>query len=372
MFTLKERSWRNISATLLVLLLAACGPGEPVKLGFLGGLSGPISDLGEAGRDAVLLAVEQANAAGGVNGRKVELLIHDDGQQAEQAVKGVEILAAAGVEVVIGPMTSAMGAAVMPAIKRLGVVMISPTITARPLSGGDDTMFKLAPGMGELTQPMARYLYAQGSRRVAVIYDLKNRAFSVDWLESLRSDFTALGGALVADVPFSSGDFSNYGQVAEALAVARPDAIHFVASALDTVRLVQAVRQRGLEQPVSAASWAATESLIQLGGRLVEGMVLIQFFNRDDLSPRYLAFREAYQKRFRQDPGFASVAAYDAARAALDVLARRQRGQSVKAALLAFGPYDGVQERWIFDPNGDARRKTYMARVRNSSFVIID
>ena len=101
-------------------------------------------------------------------------------------------------------------------------------------------------------------------------------------------------------------------------------------------------------------------------------MVLIQFFNRDDLSPRYLAFREAYQKRFRQDPGFASVAAYDAARAALDVLARRQRGQSVKAALLAFGPYDGVQERWIFDPNGDARRKTYMARVRNSSFVIID
>jgi branched-chain amino acid transport system substrate-binding protein len=62
-------------------MLFGCAPPEPLKIGYLGGLSGRVADLGEAGRSGALLAVEEINGLGGVNGRKVELIVQDAQQQ---------------------------------------------------------------------------------------------------------------------------------------------------------------------------------------------------------------------------------------------------------------------------------------------------
>ena len=62
-----------------IAVLLGCNPPEPIRLGFVGGASGRVADLGIAGRDAVLLAVEQRNREGGVAGRQIQLLIRDDG-----------------------------------------------------------------------------------------------------------------------------------------------------------------------------------------------------------------------------------------------------------------------------------------------------
>ena len=357
---------------LLLLTLAACAPPEPVKLGFLGGLSGRVADLGEAGRNGALLAVEETNLAGGVNGRRVELLIHDDEQQAPAAVKATEALVAARVDAIIGPMTSSMGEAILPVATRAGVVVVSPTITSSLLAGLDDLLFSVAPSVETSTRRCAAFEYARGIRRVAIVYDLSNRTFSADWAEHFRRDFTSLGGTVVAEASFMSGDDASYGEAIRKLAVAKPDALHIVASAVDTVRLTQLARNLGLNQPVTSSSWAATEHLIQLGGRTVEGMTLIQLFNRDDPSPRYRAFAAAYTARFKQEPGFGGVAAYDATKATLTALATATKHQSLKQALLAGGPYEGLQGRWKFDRNGGGSRRTYVTVVRNGRFVLVD
>ncbi len=357
---------------LLLLALTACAPPQPVKLGFLGGLSGRVADLGEAGRHGVLLAVDEANAAGGVNARKVELLIKDDEQQAAAAIKAIEELVAARVDAVIGPMTSSMGEAVLPVASRAGLVVVSPTVTSSLLAGRDDVLFRVAPTVETSTRRSAAFEYGRGVRRAALVYDLSNRAYSADWVEHFRGDFTALGGEVVADASFMSGDDASYGEAIKKIAVAKPDCLHFVANAVDTVRLVQLSRNLGLHQPVTTSTWAATEHLIQLGGRTVEGITVAQFFNRDDASPRYRAFAAAYRARFKQEPGFASVAAYDATKAVLTALAKVGRDQSLKQALLAAGPYEGLQDRWSFDRNGDARRQTHITVVRNGRFVLVE
>lgn len=363
---------RLLALAVLLLALAACGPPEPVRLGFLGGLTGRVADLGEAGRHGVLLAIEEANAAGGVNGRKIELLIHDDEQQAAVAIKATEALVAARVEAIIGPMTSSMGEAILPVAKRAGMVVVSPTITSSLLAGKDDVLFRVAPSVGTSTRRSAAFEYARGARRVAIVYDLGNRAYTADWVEHYRKDFTALGGEVVAEASFMSGDDISYGEAIKKIAVAKPGCLHFVANAVDTVRLVQLSRNRGLNQPVTASTWAATEHLTQLGGRTVEGIKVTQFFNRDDDSRRYRAFAAAYHARFQQEPGFASVAAYDATTAVLAALAKVGRDQSLKQALLAAGPYEGLQDRWRFDRNGDVVRQTHVTVVRNGRFVLVE
>lgn len=355
----------------LVLALAACAPREPIRLGFIAGLSGRVADLGEAGRNGALLAVEQANVAGGVGGRTIVLLIHDDAQNAEVAVRETEALVREGVVAVIGPMTSSMAEALLPVATRAGLVLVSPTVTASTMSGKDDLLFKVAPSVEENTRRMAAFEYARGSRRGAVVFDLSNKAYTADWAEHFRRDFTALGGTIVAEASFTTGDDVGYGEAIRKLAAAKSDFLVFIASAVDTVRLTQLARNLGLRQPVSSSTWAATEALLQLGGHTVEGATLTQFFNRDDSSQRYKAFAEAFRARFKQDPGFANVAAYDATNAVLAALAKGN-GQSLKRALLTSGPYQGLQETWSFDRFGDAQRQTHVTVVRDGHFVIVD
>ncbi len=99
-------------------------------------------------------------------------------------------------------------------------------------------------------------------------------------------------------------------------------------------------------------------------------MLVTQFFNRDDESPRYADFRKKFLARFGQEPGFAAVVAYDATRALLLAYNQRRAGELLKTALLTAGPFEGLQERWGFDASGDARRNSFVAVVREGRFVI--
>ena len=356
---------------LLVLVLTGCSPKEPIKLGFIGGLTGRVADLGEAGRDGTLFAIEEVNAAGGVNGRNIELLIRDDQQDAKVAAQTTQTLLDAGVDAIIGPMTSAMGEAVLPLLARAGRVMVSPTITASQLAGKDDLLFRVAPPVSESTQRSAVHAYNTGSRRIAIVYDLSNLAFSADWAAHFRRAFSAVGGSVVAEASFTSGQDASYAEAVKKVADAKPDALLFVSNAVDTVRLTQLSRNMHLTPPVTTSSWAATESLIQLGGRTIEGMTLTQFFDRANVSTRYQRFAEAFRKRFRQEPGFASVAAYDSTRAVLSAM-EKAPGQPLKQALLEAGPYQGLQNSWNFDRFGDAQRQTHIAIVQDGHFVVVD
>ncbi len=207
----------------MLWMLCACSPSAPVKLGFLGGLSGRVSDFGEAGRNGTLLAVEDANAVGGINGHLIELMIGDDEQNAERAVAATKKMLAAKVAAIIGPMTSAMGEAMLPIATQAEIVVVSPTISATTLLAKDDMLFAVSPSVSQSATLSATYEYARGARRVAIVYDLSNRAYTVDWVNNFGKGFAAMGGSVVAEASFVSGDDASYSQAVKKLSGARPD-----------------------------------------------------------------------------------------------------------------------------------------------------
>ncbi|MDQ5908686.1 MAG: Amino acid transporter substrate-binding protein [Pseudomonadota bacterium] len=355
----------------LALLLAGCGADEPWRLGFIGAMSGHYADLGLTGRNGALLAVEQRNAAGGVRGRPVELLIRDDAQHPETAVKVVQELGAARIEVLIGPLTSEMASAILPVAEQAGLIMISPTVAATAFGGLDDTLFRLGFNVRDYARTSAAFYYhSLGLRRIAVIYDVRNRAFTEDIQREFHTAFSALGGTVTLDLPFESTAGVHFTDLARTLLDSQPDALFLITNALDTIRLCQQARKQAPNLPLMATTWAATEQLVELGGRDVEGLYLAQLFNREDTTPRYQAFRDAYRQRFQQEPGFASLAAYDAANIALEALSRRTAVQSLKKTLLK-GSFIGVQHTIAFDRFGDAPRTSLMTMIRDGQFVII-
>ena len=356
-------------ATTIAALLAGCGQQAPLKIGFIGGLSDRNSDNGQSGLNGVTLAIEQFNRNGGIDGQLVELVARDDAQKRETAEKSAQELVDAKVEAVIGPFTSGMAEVIVPITGKAGVFQISPTITSMAFYGKDDNLFRINRTTRDNAQEYAKVMTGLGQRNIAVAYDTRNRNFTESWLNEFRTAIAAEHATIAVAVPYESATDTDFAQVIGQMLAANPDSLFFISGALDVARFAQAARTQAPSLPIGAAEWAATEQLIDLGGEFVEGMLIVQNFDRDDQSPRYRDFAEAYFKRFQRPPGYSSVSAHDAATVVLTALKQRKRGETLKDAARRAGPYQGLQQEIVFDKNGDTRRRVYFRVIRQSSYA---
>jgi branched-chain amino acid transport system substrate-binding protein len=361
------------SMLLLGLLAPSCGPPQPWRLGFLGGLSGRVADLGGEGRNGVILAMEQQNALGGVRGRALELIVRDDGQDPETARRGTEELLDLGVEAIIGPMTSSMAMAVLPLLGASPVVMVSPTVTTTQLTGKDDNFLRVISTTSAYASKNARHQrLKQGRAKAAVIYELGNAAYTQSWLHDYRQTFEDLGGRVVTTLPYRSNEGETFLRAARELLAQEPDVVVVVANAVDAALICQQVRKLDRGVALALSEWASTERFVELAGVASEGVVVAQFLDRNDTSERYQAFCRAYRERFGQTPGFAGLAGYDAARVVIEALIWRQPGQSLKQTIITRQVFQGVQQIITIDRNGDADRATFVTEIRGGQYLTLE
>lgn len=359
----------STTAVLLATALSGCGPQPPLQIGFIGGLTDRNSDNGQAGLNGVILAVEQFNRNGGVDGRRVELVAKDDAQNKATAAQSSQELVAAKVEAVIGPFTSGMAQVIVPITGAAGIFQVSPTITSMDFYGKNDNLFRINRTTRDNARDYARVMAARGQTHIAVAYDTRNLNFTQSWLNEFRTAVKAQGQTLAAEVPYESSENTDFAGVVGKMLGAQPDGLFFISGALDVARLAQQARKQAPQLPIGAAEWAATEQLIELGGDVVQGLLIVQNYDRDDESPRFKDFSDAYYKRFQRKPGYSSVSAYDAATVVLTALKNRKSHETVQQAALRSGPYPGLQQTITFDANGDTPRKVFFTEIRDGRYV---
>ena len=366
------RHARNTAGVLLTIaVLLGCSEKPPIKVGFIAGVTGRVADLGTSGRNGAMLAVEQVNQSGGIDGRKVELLIRDDEQKTETARQSMQDLVNQQVVAIVGPMTSSMCAAVIEQANAAKIPLVSPTCTSPAFSGIDDYFFRVISATTDYARKSADYHLKLGHRRIAIIYDLGNRAYSESWFNDFRTQFTAQGGELVKVLKFTSGPDTPFSALASQLVDARADTILMITNSVDAAMLAQQIHQRDKYVPLASSEWAGTERLIELAGKAVEGMILAQFVDRDSSQPEYQSFKTAFRARFNQEPGFAGVAGYDATMTVLDAMRGKKEGQLLKQLILDKRRFDGISGKLEFTPEGDAARATYIVKIQDGRFQTI-
>lgn len=367
--------WRKmILAFIATLGFSACNPPEPIRIGFVAGTSGRVADLGAVGRDAVQLAIEQCNQNGGIHGRPVQLFIKDDQQKPDVARQVVRELVDEGVVAIVGPMTSSMAIAVTPVLNEARIPNMSPTVTTHDLSGRDDYFFRISATTREYASNSAAYQIKSGTmRRVAAAYDLTNQSYCKSWLAHFSATFKAGGGSVVAAIGFEKSQARTFLDVARELLASAPDGVLIIANSMDSALLCQQLRKLSTDVQITLADWGATERLLELGGKAVEGITVIQVFDRNSKAPAYLAFRTAYVQRYKQEPGFPGVFSYDAIQVILTALKTQKDGQSLKSAILAEREFKGLQEKFSFDDYGDVKRSmASISVVKNQRFVVLE
>ncbi len=364
-------AWRLATGMLsfgCALLLTACDK-PPVHIPFVSGVTGRAADLGVAGRDAATLAIEQANAKGGLSGRPIILDSHDDRQDPDQARDIMKTLAAAGHKLVLGPMISSVGVQMVPEANRAGVLILSPTVTTAVLSGKDDQFFRVISTTDNYARKSAEFhTVRSGWRRYAIIRDDGNQAYTHSWSDTFAKSAQAQGAQILSVHGYVFRAGMDFSALSSKALQDRPDAVVILASAVDTARIAQALRKQAPKVQLISSEWAATEQLLALGGQALEGMHVGQFHDRESTQETYQAFVDAFSKRFGRTPGFAELASYDTTRVALQALAAQQPGESLKATLLRVRRFEGVQQPIVFDDFGDSTRETYITVVQQGRF----
>lgn len=364
---------RAAPAWLLVLALTGCWSEPPLRIGLLASLAGRSIATGQDGRNGALLAVEQRNAAGGVGGRMLELVVQDNGPDADSATRAMRTLVDAKVQAVVGPFASFAALAALPLAESEGIVLLSPTATASSLAGLDDQLLLMSAPTRLATQAYAAQLWQRGHRRLvlATAVERRNAVFYKTWRDEFSAAFRQLGGELLQGVDFESGGDIDLRALAERLLSVRPDGVVLVAQVIDTVRLAQQLRRLAPDLPLVATDAATTDALIRLGGSAVEGMLLAQARDLGSAAAAYQAFVQAFSQRFGSEPGHPAVIAYDAVMVLAEAQLRRGRGESLKQALLRRGPYPGLQGDIGFDRMGDVRQGLQFAVVREGRFQAV-
>ncbi|QDR83312.1 ABC transporter substrate-binding protein [Sporomusa termitida] len=357
---------------LITLFVAGCVDRAPVKIGFVAGLTGRQSDIGVAGRNGVILAVEEINKAGGIAGRQVELIVKDD-KNDPAVVRRVDAeLINTGVRTIIGHMTSVAAVASLPVIAGGKALIISPTARADSLSGHDDFLITVMPPLSVSAQAQASYAVdALGLNKMAVIYDITNGDFSQSWLQAFTAKYEELGGTVAITYPFISGKSVDYVKLANTVGGCWPEGVLIIAGAVDAALLSQWLKKNQPAVPLFSSSWAMTDDFIHHGGSAVEGVVFSSPFIPDPRGLSYSRFVRVYQERFGSRPNYAAAYGYEAAQllAAGIKQAGNTEAQAVKAAILAQGQFPGLWSEIVINATGDSQRLGGLITVKDGQFT---
>lgn len=364
----------TLTLTIGLMIPAACKEPAPIRIGFLGDLTTRAAGLSASGRNGFLLAIEEINARGGVNNRKVEGLIQDARTHEKLALQAVHSLIARKVSAIIGPMTSQTAVTIVPEINRAKIPMVSPTVSTNQLNGLDDYFFRVYYTNDQAARLLAGKISSEnGANRIAAIYDLSNSAYTEDWVRHFQEALEQGGGAMVAKLPFDLRSDTLFLDLVKQAMEANPQGILILSNAVDTAMICQQLIKIGVNLPRYATGWSYSDDLIQFGGKSVEGLNIIQSADLQAPSPEMQSFVKAYQKRFHSDPNFPALHAYDATRMVLAIMEITTEPQAIRQELLKMEVYNGLQSDLSFDRYGDLRHPVLnLARITNGQFIIAD
>lgn len=361
---------------LVLAVLLTCAPGgRPIRIG----LAGPLSDsVGAPMRHAAELAVQEINRAGGIGGRRIELIARDDFGDPDSAVSIAADLEAAGVVAVVGHVYSGTTLAAAPVYNgsRTPVVQISPSSSAPAVTGAGDYTFRTCPSDLQQGAALARFTADRlGFKRGTILY--LNDEYGRGIRTTFASEFARRGGT-IDDIDPYLGQTPDVGAYIERLARRKTSQFIFLGGNLgEAAEVLRVARARGVTLPILGGD--ALEGLEEIGG-LAEGTYISNAYLASFDSRRNRAFVDAYRRQFPSSlpPNQPAAATYDILYLLRDVIAQvgtnRRRIRDAVARVGADGhPFEGVTGQIAFDQNGDVpRQRVIIGRVENGQVRAVE
>ena len=275
------RTLRIVSICLLAVLVSAMvacdrdsGEDEAFRIGVMESLTGPGETYGTVANQAKQLAVDEINAAGGINGRMIELVVEDSKCNAQDAITAYNKLTDVdGVKIILGTSCSGAMLGAAPVAEKEGVVMFSGLATNPDIAEAGDYIFRTAMSDAQLGIDTGNLLWADGVRKLATLNE------ATDYAEGVRREsvaqFEKRGGEVVAEERYSS-DVTDFRSQLTKLFGANPDALHVAAQAeFAGGTIVKQARELGFDGPIYSDVVVAGATALEIAGDAATGVIAV-------------------------------------------------------------------------------------------------
>ena len=298
----------------------------PIVIGHVSVLTGDTATFGEGSNNGVKLALDEANAAGGVKGRKLVLEVFDtQGKPEEAATAATRLITEKKATLLIGELASSRTLAVAPIADTNKIPLIAPAATNPKITkDGAATRpyaFRVCfidPFQGTVMAKFARQNLKIA--RAAIVRDVGND-YSVGLADFFAKTFKELGGEIVADVSYKAGDQDFKAQLTK-MRAAKPELVYVPGYYTDVALVGRQARELGIKAPFAGGDGWDSTKLYEIAQGALDGSFFSNHYTHENPSPVVQEFVKKFEAAYHVKPDAFGALGYDAARLAVDAMNR--------------------------------------------------
>lgn len=353
-----------LPALLVGIASADPNTAEPLRIGWIGPMTGPGVKYGAA--QAALMAQEEVNASGGVNGRRLELIQEDGKLQGASAISAFNKLTSVdGVKFIVGGHCTPESAPIAPLASANNVLLLAAITSSPKMSGIDKNYYRITHVSTTTGEKLAKYLIEQGLMTAAVVFEETD--YVIPQTDKFKADYLAGGGNLVAEYQFSPGE-TDFRTFMTRIRTLKPQALYIGSQSPDSGRIImkQLLDARISTRIVGNELFAQTPASFPETVEAFEGVVTVEP-EYDSEHGKTQEFVSRFKARFSVDGlpgGIWTAEAYDAVRLLAKTIGEcGEDVVAVGACLEKVKDYPGVSGAITIDAKHDGVRNIQVKRI---------
>jgi branched-chain amino acid transport system substrate-binding protein len=341
----------GVALAATALTASACGQGVlggdskkdkgPIALGMDIPLSGSSADIGPYMKNGAQMAIDEINAKGGVNGRKLQLRAEDDACDPKTAVAAANKLVAANIAVSVGGYCSGATLPTLPVFDRHKIPMIIPAANSTELVDQKLKHVFFVNGTGDQQAAAAMaWMTKSGAKKVALLHD--NTSYSKDIAVRTAAELDKPGGPDKASLDAVTPGESDYSANVTSVMRSNPDFIYWTGYYQEGGLILRQLRQAGYKGKFMVADGSVDAKLVKIaGGSAGEGAYATMTQTPDTIqgAENWIA---TYKQKFGAEPGPYSTQSYDAVRVAAEAI-KKAGGTDGDKLVTALEGINGLQ-----------------------------
>jgi len=348
---------------LSMLIFAGCSQSAStnqnvIKIGVNYELSGKVATYGQSSVEGIELAIEQINEAGGINGKKIQLVKYDNKSEASEATTlATRLMTQDKVVAVLGPATSGAFMATIPVANQNKVPVISSSATANNVTVDDNGVkeyaFRICFTDSQQGSAAATFALENLSSKKAVIIMDSSSDYAKGLADAFTSTFEAGGGTIVAQEAYMEGD-TDFNAVLTSIKGKDFDVIYIPGYYNEAGLIIKQARAQGINVPVVGADGFDSPKLAELAGAdALNDVYFTNHYSSVDSSSLVAEFVKAFKAKYNKEPDAFGALGYDLGRFVADALSRAEKadGESLKKAIEATENFEGVTGNMSVDEN---------------------
>jgi len=365
---IKLHSWAFPAVALALLIGDGALAQDTVKIGFHAPQTGFAAADGTSALNGAELAVEQANAEGGIDGAQIELVVYDDQAEPKQAVPiATKLIEQDGVKVAVSGSYSAPTRAAAGVFEEAGIPYLSAYAVHPDITRAGPYVFRTS-FVGEVQGRAGAKLVGEDLDKHRVVLITLNNDFGKSLAAGFEEAADRYAIDIVAEYEYAIQD-RQFGPIVAQVRADQPDAIYATGYFFTAGPLVSQLRAAGVDVPVIGQEGYDSAKFVEIAGDAAEGVIITTSLDRDSDSPEVQAFIEEFEQKAGFPADMVAASAHTALKVAIEAMreAGAEDPEAIREAIAATD-LEASTGRISFNQLGEVQKDVQVQVVQDGAF----